>query len=142
MAETFSFARRLLRSGTARSSACFCRRICGLRLWLRASKRRFELPDRGMLRKRPGFDRTTSTSPIATPGNARTATDPPRDSLFFVLFLVMFLCRGEDLLGDGLRHYIVMIHLHMEAPAALCHRGEALPIAEHFRHGNFSADYG
>ena len=43
----------------------------------------------------------------------------------------LFGC-GEDLLGDGLRHDVVVIHLQAEAAAALRHGRERGAVGEDF----------
>ena len=50
------------------------------------------------------------------------------------------LALARIFLGDGLRHDIVVIHLHMKTSPALGHRRQAWTVTEHFRHRNLGAN--
>src|SRR6185312_186364 len=72
----------------------------------------------------------------AAPAENEKLEPPERvEASLFLLFLLARMLRvGDDLLRDGLRNNIIMIHFHVEGSASLSHGREALAVGKHFRH--------
>ena len=62
--------------------------------------------------------------------------------LLFLFFAGGLLRIGDDLVGNELRDDVVVVHLHVEAAAALGRGREGLAVGEHLRHGHFGVDDG